>query len=296
MAPYREDVEPLLEKEAELTRELEAVRTRLTARRPFDPVRLALASPCNVAWESMSGDDRARHCAQCGQTVYDVRELTEGEVMALVGAPGGACLRMLRRADGTIVTKDCPTTRAPRLLLGVSVGVAALGASAAFLIPSRGPSHEGLVMGSISVPTPTAPYAAHREPGPEDEIASHVSTQAAAHRAALVRHRAALQRAGVSVADHLAALKAPAPGEPRVASAELRAALAAHRAGHPHCTDGPRAVARTDDAVARALPEELPKADPEVRTLALACRGLYAEVLRKAPDLAAAFALEAMGE
>ncbi len=70
---------------------------------------LQIASPCDAAWDAMTGDDRARHCALCDKTVYNLAALTRDEAMALFGNPEEMpCLRLWKRADGTVMTADCP--------------------------------------------------------------------------------------------------------------------------------------------------------------------------------------------
>ncbi len=87
-----------------------------------------IASPCPMRWEAMSGDDRVRHCAQCDLNVYNVESLTRAEAIALVSAAEGGrvCVRLHRRADGTILTRDCPVgvSRA-RAAWSRTVGIAA---------------------------------------------------------------------------------------------------------------------------------------------------------------------------
>jgi hypothetical protein len=57
----------------------------------------------------MEGDDRVRHCSLCQQAVYDVSALTRTEATALITkSTGRLCLRLFRRADGTVMTRDCP--------------------------------------------------------------------------------------------------------------------------------------------------------------------------------------------
>ncbi len=71
--------------------------------------KLRVASPCSVAWEAMAGDERVRHCDSCRLNVYNTAEMTRAEVEAMVlGREGRLCVRMYRRADGTVLTKDCP--------------------------------------------------------------------------------------------------------------------------------------------------------------------------------------------
>lgn len=67
-----------------------------------------IASPCNVPWESMKGDDKVRHCSQCQLNVYNLSNVTAQEATKLVGKEGSLCIVLYRRADGTIITRDCP--------------------------------------------------------------------------------------------------------------------------------------------------------------------------------------------
>ena len=70
---------------------------------------MRVASPCGVGWDSMEGDARVRFCRLCSLNVYDISEMTSAEVEALVlKTEGRLCGRLTRRADGTILTKDCP--------------------------------------------------------------------------------------------------------------------------------------------------------------------------------------------
>ncbi|MFN0277007.1 MAG: carboxypeptidase-like regulatory domain-containing protein [Pyrinomonadaceae bacterium] len=75
----------------------------------FDINALRIASPCSVGWESMTGDERTRHCALCSLNVYNISELTQNGVERLIQQrEGRLCIRMYRRADGTVLTQDCP--------------------------------------------------------------------------------------------------------------------------------------------------------------------------------------------
>ena len=58
----------------------------------------------------MEGDERRRHCSLCNSHVYDLCHLTEAEADALVARHEDArlCVRLHRRADGTVITRDCP--------------------------------------------------------------------------------------------------------------------------------------------------------------------------------------------
>ena len=73
---------------------------------PLDNVRVA--APCHENWNDMSGDDRARHCASCNHTVYNLSAMTEDEAIALLESRGQnrLCIRLHRRLDGTVITSD----------------------------------------------------------------------------------------------------------------------------------------------------------------------------------------------
>jgi hypothetical protein len=75
----------------------------------FDLDNIYVAKPCPAAWDSMIGDDRARNCIQCDRTVYNISGLNRAEASDLVAnREGRMCVRLYRRSDGTVITKDCP--------------------------------------------------------------------------------------------------------------------------------------------------------------------------------------------
>jgi hypothetical protein len=69
-----------------------------------------IASPCPKSWETMIGDERVRHCSECNLNVYNLSAMTEREIEQLVQAHQGRrlCARFYQRADGTVLTRDCP--------------------------------------------------------------------------------------------------------------------------------------------------------------------------------------------
>lgn len=74
---------------------------------PLD--RIKIASPCAANWNEMIGDARQRHCSACKLNVYNLSEMTRREAENfLINAEGRVCLRIYRRKDGTVITKDCP--------------------------------------------------------------------------------------------------------------------------------------------------------------------------------------------
>ncbi|MGC4042860.1 MAG: hypothetical protein QM758_03575 [Armatimonas sp.] len=71
--------------------------------------KVKVASPCSADWNAMEGDDQARFCGQCKKNVYNLSAMTEKEAAELVrNTEGRLCVRYYRRADGTMLTADCP--------------------------------------------------------------------------------------------------------------------------------------------------------------------------------------------
>jgi len=70
---------------------------------------IRVASPCPARWADMTGDDRARFCAQCQKHVYNLSEMTAEDASDLIREKEGRlCIRFYQRADGTVLTADCP--------------------------------------------------------------------------------------------------------------------------------------------------------------------------------------------
>jgi hypothetical protein len=71
--------------------------------------RLRIASPCEAAWDEMEGDDLVRFCRHCQLNVYNLSGMSRREAAAFVReAEGRHCIRFYRRADGTLLTDNCP--------------------------------------------------------------------------------------------------------------------------------------------------------------------------------------------
>lgn len=70
---------------------------------------LKVASPCPADWDKMEGDDQVRFCGGCRKNVYNLSEMPQDEAQALVNRlEGRLCVRFYTRADGTLLTQDCP--------------------------------------------------------------------------------------------------------------------------------------------------------------------------------------------
>lgn len=77
---------------------------------------ISIPTHCPVPWDEMQGDDRTRFCNQCRERVYDISEMTTAEAVTVLSETGKQpCLRIYRRADGRVMTADCPANARERL-------------------------------------------------------------------------------------------------------------------------------------------------------------------------------------
>jgi hypothetical protein len=96
---------------------------------------VAIAAPCTADWDQMVGDDNVRFCRSCEKNVYNLSALPRDEGEALLAArESKMCVRLYKRADGTVLTSDCPVgvkrRRRRRAVAGVlGGGILAAGAA-----------------------------------------------------------------------------------------------------------------------------------------------------------------------
>ncbi len=70
---------------------------------------IGIASPCSQDWDEMIGTERKRFCGECKLNVYNLSGMTQTEAENLIlNSEGRLCVRFYRRADGSVLTKDCP--------------------------------------------------------------------------------------------------------------------------------------------------------------------------------------------
>lgn len=70
---------------------------------------IKIASPCSADWDMMYGDERKRFCGDCKLNVYNLSGMSKDEAESLItNFEGRLCVRFHQRADGTVITKDCP--------------------------------------------------------------------------------------------------------------------------------------------------------------------------------------------
>ena len=74
---------------------------------PLNNVKIA--SPCSADWKVMYGDERKRFCGDCKLNVYNLSGMTKTEAESLIlNSEGRLCVRFYQRADGSVITQDCP--------------------------------------------------------------------------------------------------------------------------------------------------------------------------------------------
>lgn len=128
---------------------------------------LKVTEPCPADWNAMIGNDRVRYCGQCNLNVYNLSGMTSREADDLVtSTEGRLCVRFYQRADGTVLTQDCPVglaafkRRLKRAGQVVFASILTIFASAGFArnyLKSHTPEPERPLMGAIPVNVNTPP-------------------------------------------------------------------------------------------------------------------------------------------
>ncbi len=76
---------------------------------PLDHLRIA--APCSADWDQMFSfqDKRVRFCSQCNLNVYNLSGMSRREAESLITkTEDRLCVRFYRRADGSVLTQNCP--------------------------------------------------------------------------------------------------------------------------------------------------------------------------------------------
>lgn len=103
--------------------------------------RARVAAPCSAKWEEMRGDEKTRFCEQCSLHVHNLTAMSAAEAEMLLakhfgpdGTPLGErfCGRLFRRADGTVLERDCPVGLA-RVRIAARAGLARIAAAIGLL-------------------------------------------------------------------------------------------------------------------------------------------------------------------
>ena len=64
------------------------------------PLNLSIPNPCSVNWDQMNPKEKGRYCNQCAQSVYEIEELEESEVVDLLQQQ--VCMRIKSNSEGKI--------------------------------------------------------------------------------------------------------------------------------------------------------------------------------------------------
>lgn len=123
---------------------------------------LKIASPCSANWDEMFGDERKRFCGQCSLNVYNLSGMTKTEAENLLNnAEGRLCVRFYQRADGTVLTKDCPVgwaaikQRVSKTAAAFASLIIGLVSGLGFTVAFNRENSEGRTMGALAMPSPT---------------------------------------------------------------------------------------------------------------------------------------------
>jgi hypothetical protein len=108
----------------------------MTTRLPIVLENIRIASPCAADWDDMRGDERVRFCGRCEKNVYNLSSMSRDDAEALVNEKEGRlCVRFFQRADGTVLTADCPVgAQRMRMRQRVWASLSGVAASAALVL------------------------------------------------------------------------------------------------------------------------------------------------------------------
>jgi hypothetical protein len=94
-----------------------------------------VAAPCPANWDAMSGNDRVRFCSQCNLNVYNLSGMSRNEAASFVNrTEDRVCIRYYRRADGSILTDNCPVGLRALKRRAIRVAKAVLSSVICFLV------------------------------------------------------------------------------------------------------------------------------------------------------------------
>ena len=74
-------------------------------------MRLDITNPCTQRWEHLTPQVLGRYCQHCSRLVHDVSALTQKDLVDLFKSDGAVCVRVLKRLDGSIVTRGDTESR-----------------------------------------------------------------------------------------------------------------------------------------------------------------------------------------
>ena len=129
---------------------------------------IQIAKPCSADWDAMTGDAQVRHCGACRLNVYNLSDMTRAQAEAVIlEHEGHLCVRLYTRADGTVLTRDCPVgLRAFRLKVARKLSWAAALAVSCLTGVWRGEMAHAVTKGSPKAAAPASRHTPHVSPKP----------------------------------------------------------------------------------------------------------------------------------
>jgi hypothetical protein len=129
---------------------------------PLNNVKIA--SPCPANWDAMNGNDKVRFCAECKLNVYNLSGMKKAEAENLLrNTEGRLCVRYFRRADGTVLTQNCPVgwravkRRVSNLAVAACTLVLSILGTFAFTADGKNEKLIGRLLPVLTTPTPAPP-------------------------------------------------------------------------------------------------------------------------------------------
>ena len=128
-------------------------------------MKLEVASPCPMSWDAMSGDEKMRFCDRCSLNVFNLSAMTEEELETLLEQKQGKrlCGRFFQRADGTVMTSDCPVgwrrKMAKRVAIAATFLIGAIFTLAAFGEGERTAEYPAWIQAALEWLNPTPPQS-----------------------------------------------------------------------------------------------------------------------------------------
>jgi hypothetical protein len=170
------ELDELRASEARLAKEVADVARKLEGRRTRRALPLlesiTIASPCTAKWDEMIGDERARFCTHCQKDVFNLSAMPRDEAESFMRErTTDVCVRLYKRADGTVLTSDCPVgvkRKRRRKAVVAAVGGGLLAAGALLSVRSapvavHGDTDDG-VMGKMETTTTMGAIASDLDP------------------------------------------------------------------------------------------------------------------------------------
>jgi Carboxypeptidase regulatory-like domain len=109
-------------------------------------LRVRFPKPCGERWEAMAPSGCNRHCETCDKTIFDLAQMTIGEVETLIETGEELCVRAQVNEQGHVALRSDAWRDARRMIATVGAGLGLMTSGAAVASPR--PS-EGAIAGKV---------------------------------------------------------------------------------------------------------------------------------------------------